>query len=130
MAMRIIELLEIIDVEHHQTQQPLVTCGALELVLQTLHQVATRETAGELVRLGQDFQLFLVREHGLECRCPIQRPHRTLHYRRRYLERFFVERPLCPDLGAEPWRILRGAASASALVGVRHGGEELCAEGF
>ena len=58
MPVGIVELFEIIDIEHRDSQRQLMPFSSFILFMQAFHAVAAVEQTGKFIYRGQDFQFF------------------------------------------------------------------------
>ena len=88
----VVDLLEVVDVDHHAGEHRGVPGGAVHLLLQLLHQRAAVEAVGERIGLRQVPHLLLAHDRVLEVVGLLQRRHRRVDDLLRELHVLLVER--------------------------------------
>jgi hypothetical protein len=57
---RVVALLEVVDVEHHQRERPIIAAGPAQLALEGLEEVALVEDLGQPVDRRQAIDLLVI----------------------------------------------------------------------
>ena len=91
-AVGVVDLLEVVDVDHHAGEHGGVPGGAVHLLLQLLHQRAAVEAVGERIGLGQLPHLLLAHDRVLEVVRLLERRHRRVDHLLGELDVLLVER--------------------------------------